>query len=71
MCAEYHFKQQLLIQVARYVNWNNQQQLKKLEGKVRGLVVHRTKQTGRRIVVGRRTSPHPGKTITSVIFPWT
>ncbi len=34
--AEYHFKQQLLIQVARHVNCNKKQQLKKLEGKVRG-----------------------------------
>jgi len=51
--AEYHFKQQLLIQVARHVNCNKKQQLKKLEGKVRGLVVHRTQQTGRRIIAGR------------------
>ena len=51
--AEYHFKQQLLIQVARHVNCNKKQQLKKLEGKVRGLVVHRTQQTGRRTIAGR------------------
>jgi hypothetical protein len=51
--AEYHFKQQLLIQVARHVNCNKKQQLKKLEGKVRGLIVHRTQQTGRRIIAGR------------------
>jgi hypothetical protein len=51
--AEYHFKQQLLIQVARHVNCNKKQLLKKLEGKVRGLVVHRTQQTGRRIIAGR------------------
>ncbi len=51
--AEYHFKQQLLIQVARHMNCNKKQQLKKLEGKVRGLVVHRTQQTGRRIIAGR------------------
>jgi hypothetical protein len=51
--AEYHFKQQLLIQVARHVNCNKKQLLEKLEGKVRGLVVHRTQQTGRRIIAGR------------------
>ncbi len=34
--AEYHFKQQLLIQVARHVNCNKKQQLKKLEGKDAG-----------------------------------
>ena len=51
--AEYHFKQQLLIHVARHVNCNKKQLLKKLEGKVRGLVVHRTQQTGRRIIAGR------------------
>ena len=34
--AEYHFKQQLLIQVARHVNCNKKQHLKKLEGKDAG-----------------------------------
>ncbi len=57
--AEYHFKQQLLIQVARHVNCNKKQQLKKLEGKVRGLVVHRTQQTGRRIIAGKTLDHRP------------
>lgn len=32
---------------------SSKQLLKKLEGKVRGLIVHRTQQTGRRIIAGR------------------
>jgi hypothetical protein len=35
------------------VNCNKKQLLKKVEGKVRGLVVHRTQQRGRRIIAGR------------------